>query len=187
MYYKLFECGVWESAFNSNLKEYCYDIQKRKKGRTISNLLGWQSNDLDLSSKSLKPLISHIEEQTNQFSKLYVNSHFKMMNMWININPPGGSNRTHTHPNSMFSGVYYVSTPKDCGNIVFQRPDIQLQLSYTSKYGVIDGSNGNPLNSPEWWKPSKQNTCYIFPSFMSHWVEPNCSKEDRISLSFNLV
>ena len=33
-------------------------------------------------------------------------------NMWANINPPGGSNTPHVHPNSLFSGVYYVKAFK---------------------------------------------------------------------------
>jgi uncharacterized protein (TIGR02466 family) len=32
--------------------------------------------------------------------------------MWANINPPGGYNRAHTHPNSLWSGVYYVKDSK---------------------------------------------------------------------------
>ena len=42
-----------------------------------------------------------------------------MGNMWANINPPGGYNMPHIHPNSHFSGVYYIKAPKDSGNISF--------------------------------------------------------------------
>ena len=37
--------------------------------------------------------------------------------MWANINPPGGMNRAHQHPNSLWSGVYYIKTPKKCGHL----------------------------------------------------------------------
>ena len=43
-------------------------------------------------------------------------------NMWANINPPGGYNRPHIHPNSHFSGVYYIKATKDSGEIVFNDP-----------------------------------------------------------------
>ena len=42
--------------------------------------------------------------------------------MWANINPPGGYNRPHIHPNSHFSGVYYIKATKDSGDIVFNDP-----------------------------------------------------------------
>jgi uncharacterized protein (TIGR02466 family) len=42
--------------------------------------------------------------------------------MWANINPPGGFNRTHIHPNSLWSGVYYVKTPKNCGHLKLEDP-----------------------------------------------------------------
>ena len=40
-----------------------------------------------------------------------------MGNMWANINPPGGYNRPHVHPNSHFSGVYYIKAPKNSGKL----------------------------------------------------------------------
>ena len=33
-------------------------------------------------------------------------------NMWANVNPPGGYNRAHIHPNCTWSGVYYVKHQK---------------------------------------------------------------------------
>ena len=33
-------------------------------------------------------------------------------NMWANINPPGGYNAPHIHPNSLLV-VYYVKAPKE--------------------------------------------------------------------------
>jgi uncharacterized protein (TIGR02466 family) len=49
--------------------------------------------------------------------------------MWANINPPGGFNRAHIHPNSLWSGVYYVKTPKNCGHLKVRRPKICSMIS----------------------------------------------------------
>jgi uncharacterized protein (TIGR02466 family) len=38
-------------------------------------------------------------------------------NMWANINYKDGFNRPHIHPNSLWSGVYYVKTPEKCGHL----------------------------------------------------------------------
>ena len=43
-------------------------------------------------------------------------------NMWANINPPGGMNRAHQHPNSLWSGVYYIKAPKNCGHLKIDDP-----------------------------------------------------------------
>ena len=71
MYYTLFEVGVWKSAFNSDLKDFCYRLKTVDKGRNKSNVNGWQSTDLDTSQVLLKPLISHIEEEANKYALNY--------------------------------------------------------------------------------------------------------------------
>ena len=40
-------------------------------------------------------------------------------NMWANINPRYGFNRSHVHPNVLWSGVYYVQVPPQSGRIFF--------------------------------------------------------------------
>ena len=43
--------------------------------------------------------------------------------MWANINPPGGMNRAHQHPNShLWSGVYYIKAPKNSGDLKIDDP-----------------------------------------------------------------
>ena len=185
-YYKLFEIGLWKSAFNTDLKEYCYSIQKSDKGRIKTNVLGYQSNPLNIRDSILQPLIDHIEIETNKYIQSFLTypKPMHVCNMWININGTNSYNKLHTHPQSFFSGVYYVSKPKDSGHITFTHPAydslevywpfISNQKEYTS------------TNSTEWTMYSKDGDCLIFPSFYKHYVEPNKSKEDRISISFNL-
>ena len=42
--------------------------------------------------------------------------------MWANVNPPGGYNRAHIHPNCHGSGVYYIKLQKILEEIVFNDP-----------------------------------------------------------------
>ena len=42
--------------------------------------------------------------------------------MWANINPTYSYNKTHTHPNSMWSGVYYIKVPKKSGKLFLEDP-----------------------------------------------------------------
>ena len=83
----------------------------------------------------------------------------------------------------MFSGVYYISTPKDCGNIRFLNGH-EKTMSYNWSGHFKDYNNYNSL---QWFLPSEKYKCYIFPSYLTHYVEPNLNpKEERISISFNL-
>ena len=43
-------------------------------------------------------------------------------NMWANINYPGSYNKQHIHPNSQWSGVYYVKVPKNSGRLFVEDP-----------------------------------------------------------------
>ena len=184
MFTPLFTDGVWNTTFITELKDYC-DNTRNTSNRVASNVGGYQSKDLDLTDLELQPLISHIEKETLNFSRMFnmTYSSFKMSNMWININGYKDYNRNHHHPGSLFSGVYYISTPKDCGNIRFLNGH-EKTMSYDWVGHFKDYNNYNAL---QWFLPSEKYKCYIFPSYLTHFVEPNLnSKEERISISFNI-
>jgi uncharacterized protein (TIGR02466 family) len=184
MFTPLFTDGVWNTSFKTDLKDYC-DNTRNTNNRVASNVGGYQSTDLDLSDPQLQPLISHIEKETLNFSRLFHMTYdsFKISNMWININGFKDYNRNHHHPGCLFSGVYYIHTPKDCGNIEFVRSTDKL-MAYD---WVIPVTEWNSYNCFNWYLPAEQHRCYIFPSFYEHRVLPNLNKEEeRYSISFNL-
>ena len=181
----LFTDGVWNTSFKTDLKEYCDFIRNNDKGRVLSNKGGYQSKNLNLSDSLLQPLISHIQKETLNFSRLFNMTYdsFKVNDMWININGYKDYNRNHHHPNCLFSGVYYVSTPFDCGPIEFVRSNDRL-MAYDWHVPVTEWNSYNCFN---WYLPAEQHRCYIFPSFYEHRVLSNLSKEERYSISFNVV
>ena len=181
----LFTDGVWNTTFKTDLKDYCDFIRNNDKGRVLSNKGGYQSNDVNIKEPLLQPLIQHIETQTNAYSKLFncKDNSFKVDNLWININGFKDTNEEHTHTGCMFSGVYYVHTPKDCGDIEFTKLSIHMMATDWAD----SVTSFNSFNSGRWNVPAIQHTCYIFPSYYIHRVLPNCNKEEeRYSLSFNL-
>jgi len=186
-YNKIFEMGVWKTAFNTNLKEYCYNIQSSDKGRTLTNVNGYQSHSLNQSDKELQPLISHLQSSVQDYidSFLTFERPIKLQNMWININRHGSSNNTHTHPQSYFSGVYYVSKPANSGNIVFEHMGIDTINSYWPFIQSPYQKDYNGKNSVQYQFESNTGDCLMFPSYYRHYVRPNLSNENRISISFN--
>ena len=112
----------------------------------------------------------------------------RIVNMWAVVSPRYGFNRSHIHPNALWSGVYYVQAPEGAGRIVFTEPRAQVRM-VTCEYG-------RPVQErPESWDQVHfdpiEGRIILFPSWLVHEVEPNRSNiegrsGDRISVSFNI-
>jgi len=108
-------------------------------------------------------------------------------NMWANINPTYSYNKTHTHPNSLWSGVYYIKVPKNSGKLFLEDPrpgpntymprridTLPEQLWRIVAYEPIEGR------------------LIFFPSWLPHGVDINMNTEKgeknwRVSVSFNFI
>ena len=86
---------------------------------------------------------------------------------WFNISKPGESTGWHDHKNrSLLSGVYYLKVPDNAGNINFRE------------------KNGDQFH--EWQIRSQTGKMILFHSNIEHSVSKNRSKDNRISIAFNL-
>jgi len=150
-----------------------------------SNQGGWQSPDLTNfhvdqfkeTQKIINVLFSEVNQLYHELKINDVQSTVTLSNMWININNKGDFNWPHTHPNSILSAVYYVKHPKGSGNLIFERPD--LQKHYFRPTTVVDDTYMT-------WHYTPVPKAYIFfPSYLSHFVEPNELEAERISIAFN--
>lgn len=106
--------------------------------------------------------------------------------MWANINPRHGYNRHHTHPHALWSGVYYVQAPDDCGLLYFTDPRPQTQV--LTPY--FDPKRRHPNTWNEVFYQPQAGRLIVFPAWIVHAVHPNLSTEEgeageRISVSFN--
>lgn len=104
-------------------------------------------------------------------------------NGWVNINPPGGYNAPHIHPDTLISGTYYVSVPAVGANpvggaIEFNVPHPTLKMSNV----VV-----TPMLAERVRVMPEPGLVLLFPGTLSHWVHPNDSDGDRVSISFNAV
>ena len=170
-----------------SLIEFCYEMKrKNEKGAEISNVGGWQSDNIvnEIHTEFIK-LKTEIEDA----AKIYHEEmNFKktlkqeMVSIWTNINQKGHSNEHHIHVGAILSGAFYLT--KGETPIVFQHPfrDINTYFWDTS---IIEEWNGS--NSGIWKIESKPNTLLVFPPWVSHKVSMNKEDTDRISFSFNTV
>jgi len=99
---------------------------------------------------------------------------------WMNANPGGGFNAPHTHPGAHWSGVYYVSQPRvasgNSGMIEFLDPRTDLP-----QWRILRAA---PFKLKKKLRP-EPGEMILFPSYLVHWVYPNESVEERVSIAFN--
>lgn len=170
---------------NSDLVNYIYELKSKDTGRSISNVGGWQSKDFDLKNDcinnyQLYNLVKNIEDMVASISESWgMQENIMLANMWANVNLKNEYNLPHSHPGSVFSGVYYVKCNKLSGDIVFNRPDLQ-------QHYILFKEN-NPYTFETYKFPPEEGKVVIFPSHLSHYVLPNMSDEERISIAFNFI
>ena len=82
---------------------------------------------------------------------------------WLNAMGPGQSTSKHSHEENdeVLSGVYYVTTPADSGDILFHDSPFETRVS--PQAGML----------------------LLFAPDLPHSVEPNKSNQLRLSVAFN--
>ena len=116
----LFKVGVYREYLmlnNEEITKYCYNIKEKQKSKNISNKGGFHSDNLNLNDMEIKDLLNEINRKANFYSKEIGYGDVIIDNIWCNINSYKDYNELHCHPNAKISGVYYVKTPEDCGDI----------------------------------------------------------------------
>ena len=183
----LFSTPVYSTTLNLNNKSLelsCYSIQKVDQGVTKSNEGGYQSNNI-ISSKEFLPLFTDIVVHCQNFKdSLGFKKDVSIANAWININSKGALNLEHTHSHCLFSGVYYIKTPNNCGDIYFSNPN---PVSFVWNLDDIKDSSRSLIANEKWFVKSNAGVLLLFPSWAKHGVTSNMSNEDRISISFNCI
>jgi len=180
----------WEDLIidNNEILDFCYKMKEADPaGRQISNVGGWQSNDIGPDEfPELKNLVSEIYSKTAFCLETYgfATSQVNMSigNLWININKQNDVNMVHTHTSAFFSGVYYVKASRNSAPIVFYRNPtddaIITSVAPVARYTQLSSSTAkySPRNS----------RLVMFPAWLPHSVMPNPVDEERISIAFNI-
>ena len=128
------------------------DYISNKNGGVQIHERNWMQMDKDLYIEtdfipSLRKLLS---EKEGRECETYT---------WLNINYPGSYNREHAHHGAKKSGVIYIKTPEDCGNLIFTSTDEEI----VPEPGLV----------------------ITFDVDTRHAVSPNFSDDTRISFAFN--
>jgi uncharacterized protein (TIGR02466 family) len=137
-------------------------------------------NCLEIKNK----ILNAFNDYVYNVLKINPKMEFYITTSWAVKFLPGGSAHEHTHSNSLFSGVLYLKAVKDTGQISFHNP--KKYLDFSSPTLNLGFTEWNIFNSDKWSITPNENQIIIFPSNVTHSVEINNSKDDRISIAFNL-
>jgi len=180
----IYIADIKHPTLNQELERDILAWSNKDKGITRTNIQGWHSdtnmNELPEYAKLVDMLYS---AQRTIYDQEYYESEPFLGNMWANINPPGGSNRAHIHPNSLWSGVYYVKAPQNSGQLKIEDP---RSVALMTRPKQKDVPKPDRLLREHHYEP-KTGRLIMFPSWLNHCVDPNNSNDIRISVSFNFI
>ena len=169
---------------NKYLEDHIMRWSQNDKGVSKTNSGGWHSKTDMNKKEEYNPLTRELfNMQEEIFKKEHLSLKPVLGNMWANINYPGCFNRPHIHPNSLFSGVYFIKTPQKSGNLMVYDPRPGVQMAMPNRK---EGQLPSQLWREVHYEP-RAGTAIMFPSWLWHEVKPNQSNDTRISVSFNFL
>jgi uncharacterized protein (TIGR02466 family) len=175
---------VYYDKFRDALIQEIYETKSRVKSVLRSNNGGWQSPAVELPQKFSKHIFANIN---NYGLEQFLGERYtcQIGNLWYNVNPPGAQNDRHTHPGCDLAGVFYVKIPEgDCGDLELENPNHFPQFHMLNT--MEDGLKDKTKCSHSLWFPPEEGITVIFPSNILHRVLTNNTREDRISISWNM-
>ena len=180
----IYIADIKHPTLNQELERDIVAWSKQDKGITRTNVQGWHSTTNMHELPQFKKLVDMLYEcQRTVYQQEHYESEPFLGNMWANINPPGGMNRAHQHPNSLWSGVYYIKAPKNSGHLKIDDPRASAAMSRPRQ----KSNNLPPRLYRETHYEPIAGRCIMFPSWLMHCVDPNESNDIRISVSFNFL
>lgn len=185
--HQLFSKVVFETQLDYSKKELNNFINTFKKFKIkdtteIKHNTKASETKYILNNKKFKSLKNNLLKQFNLFKNnvlKYENTNFDITTSWLAISNEKDLGISHNHRNSFYSGIFYLKTPENCGDVQFQ--------NYDSNNFYIEPTVKNSYNSTQWQFKVKENLLLFFPSELYHTILKNNSKSNRISLAFNIV
>jgi uncharacterized protein (TIGR02466 family) len=170
--------------------EAILNLIKKEKFKDIDFPQNDEKNNLSEISKNFylfeqTPYLflkSKILNYVNEFFKTilhYDKNDFVITTSWITKTSPGKYSQWHNHNNCFYSGVFYVDTDRNCGNISFQLFD--------NKRFSIESNVKTLYNSDNFSVPVENDRIVLFPSEVYHKINLNASNKDRWSIAFNIM
>ena len=155
------------------------ESQLERPSKAINNYASPNKNVL--AHDELKDLQTIIQQHLDNYFKAVYNTSnnvaLQITQSWLTLSRKGESHHSHTHPNSVVSGVLYVNVAGNDG-INFYRNEENLWFE-------LEPSETNYYNSYKIHVATKVGDLVLFPSSVKHGVNKVTEDIKRVSLSFN--
>ena len=155
------------------------ESQLKRPSKAIDNYASPNKNVL--AHDELKDLQTIIQQHLDNYFKAVYNTSnnvaLQITQSWLTLSRKGESHHSHTHPNSVVSGVLYVNVAGNDG-INFYRNEENLWFE-------LEPSETNYYNSYKIHVATKVGDLVLFPSSVKHGVNKVTEDIRRVSLSFN--
>ena len=155
------------------------ESQLERPSKAIDNYASPNKNVL--AHDELKDLQTIIQQHLDNYFKAVYNTSnnvaLQITQSWLTLSRKGESHHSHTHPNSVVSGVLYVNVAGNDG-INFYRNEENLWFE-------LEPSETNYYNSYKIHVATKVGDLVLFPSSVKHGVNKVTEDIKRVSLSFN--
>lgn len=143
-------------------------------------------NEVKLSGLRIS-IIKSISEFMHDIIGIDRSIQFKIINSWANKHVSNDFAHAHHHSNSFLSGVLFVITPPDSGNLRFHKNP--LIPTFNNQIITLDLDNSAPkhlINLDTWDIKPGRGKLIIFPSHLTHSVTKNLVDQERYTIAFNV-
>lgn len=175
-------------ALNQRLLEEIADRQAAEPGIDRSNRYGWHSA-LDFFGRTepahaelAREIEAMVAATTARLAPALPDGLRLVHEGWVNVSPTHALNAPHDHPGSFWSGTYYIHVPD-----ADEADPRAGAIEFLDPRGSI-GTNANfetPFTRGKFTVRPMSGTCLLWPSFLRHWVHPNRSPQERVTVAFN--
>ena len=172
---------------NEAMAGFCHwNIQNKVKNITELKIADtiYQTN-FDRSDPFVQPLADIVKDRVDLFLKEFdLTEHTtEISRCWLNVNNSREIDRPHIHRECFCTAVYYVkgSGTSDGGFLELTNP--VAAYPYNIPLGSI--REYNYTNSESFRVLPETGKLVIFPGWVQHYVTPNFTGEERISMVFN--
>lgn len=143
----------------------------------------WNYNDLH-ERPVFEELTGFILEELNKFAELQSifvpETGIIVREMWFNVYNEGDCKDIHLHPNSIFSGVYFVKAPEGSAPLVIKSEIIDNMIALLV-------TEDNEYNSRGKVIPAEPGKLVLFNSNVMHSTWPQSIDDSRVTISFTAV
>lgn len=180
----LLSIPIYEFQCNDQLTEEIYNQA------VLSKFTDNMSNKIsDREHYYNAKLFDWFDQCIDQVSKIYFLNEISLpiISCWINKSSKLEKHHTHHHPNSILSGIFYLTT-HDKAETVFYYKNPYVEMGATSLILASKDLEKNLVDRPSTIMGKvapEKGKLILFPSSITHGTRPNPDLHARYTISFN--